>query len=73
MLGKAGSHKTLPCTFLGGRDNEQGPFRIGVAALQGSPEHREPLGTKDPPEPKHVCANPGCFLAAGERKRSHYL
>lgn len=31
------------------------------------------LGTKDPPEPKHVCVNPGCFLAASERKRSHYL
>lgn len=53
-----------------------------MAALQGSglalsTESRAsallPLGTKDPPEPKHVCANPGCFLAAGERKRSHYL
>lgn len=31
------------------------------------------LGTKDPPEPKHVCVNPGCFLAASERKRSFYL
>lgn len=31
------------------------------------------LGTKDPPEPKHVCVNPGCFLAASERKRSRYL
>lgn len=36
------------------------------------PEHRKLLTqrTKDAPEPKCVCVNPGCFLAAGERKWS---